>query len=263
MPYRKEQFINGEIYHIVVRGVNGNEIFKDIDDHYRGVFSIYEFNNAKEVKISERRKVRLKLKEQIKIITREFQKIKKEIERGRASADFFQISQGPTSIDPRDKIVEVLVFCIMPNHLHLLLRQLKNDGIVKFMHKLGTGYGGYFNRKYGRQGHFIQKRFTAVHIQTEEQLKIVFVYIHTNPLSLIEPKWKEFGIKNPERAIKFIENYKWSSYPDYIGKKNFPSVTDRKFLLKIMGGEKGCKEFVDAWIKHKGKIKEFIELSLE
>lgn len=129
------------------------------------------------------------------------------------------------------------------------------------MHKLGTGYGGYFNRKYGRQGHLTQKRFTAVHIKTEEQLKIVFVYIHTNPISLIEPKWKELGIKNSEKAIEFIENYKWSSYRDYIGKKNFPSVTDREFLLKIMGGEKSCKEFVNDWIKYKGEIREFAEIS--
>ncbi|MBU4480699.1 transposase [Patescibacteria group bacterium] len=251
MPYRKEQFVNGEIYHIIVKGVDGNAIFKDIDDHYRGIFSIYEFNNAKRVKIRERRKARLRLKEQMKKIAKEFQKIKT------------QINTGPTSVDSRDKLVEVLTFCIMPNHLHLLVRQIKDGGIIKFMQKLGTGYGGYFNRKYGHQGYVTQKRFTAVHIKTEEQLKIVFVYIHTNSISLIEPKWKEIGIKDPEKAIKFVEEYKWSSYPDYIGKKNFPSVTERDFILKIMGGEQGCKDFVESWIRYKGKIREFADLALE
>lgn len=131
------------------------------------------------------------------------------------------------------------------------------------MSKLGIGYGGYFNRKYGREGHVFQKRFTAVHIKNEDQLKTVFVYIHTNPISLIEPKWKEIGIKNSEKVIKFLENYKWSSYPDYIGKKNFPSVTDREFILKIIDGEEGCKEFVESWVRYKGKIREFVELTLE
>jgi len=249
MPYRKEQFVNGEIYHLVVKGINGNEIFKDIDDHYRGVFSIYEFNNAKQVTIRQRRKERMRFKEEMKKITQEFQKV--------------SVDRNPLSVDFRDKLVEVLAFCIMPNHLHLLLRQLKEGGIIKFMLKLGAGYGGYFNRKYNHEGHVFQKRFTAVHIKNEEQLKTVFVYIHTNPISLIEPKWKEIGIKNPEKCIQFLEEYRWSSYLDYIGKKSFPSVSDRDFILRIMGGEEGCKEFVEAWIKYKGKIKEFPELSLE
>ncbi len=251
MPYRKEQFVNGEIYHIIVKGVDGNVIFKNIDDHYRGAFSIYEFNNAKRVEIRERRRERAKIKEQIKKVSREFEKIKN------------QVCGGPTSADSRDKMVEVLAFCVMPNHLHLLLRQLREGGINKFMVKLGTGYGGYFNRKYSHQGHVFQKQFTAVHIKNEEQLKTVFVYIHINPVSLIEPIWKEKGIKNPKKVIKFLEDYKWSSYPDYIGKKSFPSVTDRDFISKIIGGEQGCKEFVESWIKYKGEIRKFAKLALE
>jgi putative transposase len=159
--------------------------------------------------------------------------------------------------------VEVLAFCVMPNHLHLLLKQLKENGITNFMKKFGVGYGGYFNRKYHRKGYVFQNRFVAVPIKTDDQLKTVFVYIHTNPISLIEPKWKEVGIKDPEKAIEYVENYKWSSYPDYIGKKNFPSVTERDFILKVMGGKEGCKDFVDNWIRYKGKIKEFSELALE
>jgi len=252
MPYRKEQFVNGETYHIVVKGIDENVLFKDINDYYREVFSIYEFNNAKPVVIKERRKERAKIKSQTKKVAQEFEKLLKGTNRD------------PTSVDSRDKLVEVLAFCIMPNHLHLLVRQLVEGGISKFIKKLNGGYGGYFNRKYKRKGYVFQDRFTAVHIKTEEQLKVVFVYIHTNPISLIEPKWKEIGIKNPEKAIEFLENeYRWSSYPDYIGKKNFPSVTDREFVLKVMGGEEGCKEFVRAWIKYKGKIREFAELALE
>jgi len=152
----------------------------------------------------------------------------------------------------------------MPNHLHLLVRQLVEGGITKFMKKLNGGYGGYFNRKYERKGYVFQNRFVAVHIKDEDQLKVVFVYIHTNPISLIEPKWKEIGIKNPNKVIEFLENeYRWSSYFDYLGKKNFPSVTERDFILKIMGGEKGCKEFVENWIRYKGEIKEFNKLALE
>ena len=237
MPYRKTQFVNGEIYHLVIRRMGEELLFKNIDDHYRGVFSIHEFNNINPVVIRERRRLRV------------------EIKRERVS-----------ETDTRDKVVEVLLFCLMPNHIHLLVRQLKEGGIVKFMNKIGAGYSGYFKRKYSlkRREHFFSSRYTAVHIKTENQLKVVFTYIHTNPISLIEPDWKEKGIKNPERVIKFLEEeYRWSSFFDYLGKKNFPSVTDREFILKIMGGEEGCKEAIENWARHKGEIKKYAELALE
>ena len=237
MPYRKQQFVNEEIYHIVLRGIDDNLIFKDIDDYYRGIFSIYEFNTTKPVTIQSRRKIRATIKKK---------------NRGRASI-----------LDERDKLVEVLAFCFMPNHIHLLLKQLKSGGITKFMSKVGTGYGRYFNKKYNRRGYVFQNRFLAVHIKDDEQLKTVFVYIHTNPIALIEPNWKEKGIKNPKKIIKSLENYKWSSYSDYILKKNFPSITNRDFLLKIMKGKRGCKEFVDYWVKYKGEIRKFANLALE
>lgn len=237
MPYRQQQFAKGEIYHVVLRSIDNNLLFRDIDDYYRGIFSIYEFNTTESVTIRERREARVKIK---------------------------QVSRGPTSVtDKRSKLVEVLAFCLMPNHPHLLLRQIKNDGITKFMRKIGTGLAGYLNRKYDRKGHVFQNRFSAVHIKDESQLKNVFVYIHTNPIALIEPEWKEKGIKDPEKAIKFLEEYKWSSYPDYIGKNNFPSVTDRGFILEVMGGKQACKEFVENWMRYKGEISEFTELALE
>lgn len=248
MPYRKVRLVNNEIYHIVARAIDNNTIFKNIDDKYRGIFSIYEFNNAKQVVIRERRQARAKIK-------KEFKKIAKDlVDRDPVSVD---------SADSRDKLVEVLAFCIMPNHIHLLVRQIKDSGITKFMVKVGAGYGGYFNRKYSRRGPLFQNRFVAVHIENEEQLKVVFAYIHANPVSLIEPKWKEFGIKNLKKCIEFLENYKWSSYLDYIGKVNFPSVTKRKFMLEMMAGEIACKNCIEDYLKYKGMIKEFDSYTLE
>ena len=234
MPIKRPQLINDEIYHIVVRGVGDSEIFRDDGDYYRAIFSLYEFNTTKPVIIREQRRKR-KLTQSI---------------RGLSS-------------DTRDLLVEILAFWFMPNHIHLLLKQIKDGGITQFMRKFGTGYATYFNQKYIRKGHLFQGRFKAVHIKDNEQLKTVFVYIHTNGISLIEPKWKELGIKNPEKVIKFLENYKWSSYSDYLGKKNFPSVTKRDFLLKVMGGSEGCREFVEGWIKHKKELKDFEGIAIE
>ncbi len=220
MAIKRPQLVNNEIYHIVLRGVGDSLIFKDENDYYRGIFSMYEFNTVGSVEIREKRKQR---------------KISKA-------------SGGQTS-DTREQLVEILAFYFMPNHIHLLVRQIKDNGISQFMRKFGTGYATYFNKKYDRKGHLFQGRFRAVHIKTNEQLKTVFVYIHTNGISLIEPKWKESGVKNPKKVIEFLENYKWSSYPDYLGKKNFPSVTKRDFLLEVMGGKEGCRSFIENWVK--------------
>jgi putative transposase len=234
MPIKRPSLVNNEIYHIVIRGVENSLIFKDESDYYRGIFSIYEFNNGKPVEIRERRKQR---------------KLEK--------------ASGGMSSDTRDLLVEILAFCFMPNHIHLLVKQLKKDGISEFMRKVGTGYASYFNKKYARKGHLFQARFGAVHIKTEEQFKNVFVYIHTNPSSLVNPDWKEKGIKDPRKVIEFLGNYRWSSYLDYIGEKNFPSVTNRKLLSKILEGEKGCQKFVENWILYKAEIKDLGLVVLE
>ncbi len=241
MPYRKEKFVTGEIYHVVIRAIDENVIFKNVDDYYRGIFSLYEFNTTKAVVIRDRRKVR--------------SHIKKILRKANRDPRF--------AADSRDKIVEVLAFCFMPNHLHLLVRQSRSDGITKFMTKLGIGYGKYFNTKYGRKGYIFQNRFKAVHIKSDKQLKIVFAYIHSNPISLIEPKWKERGIRNPNKVIKFLESYKWSSYLDYLGLANFPSVTEREFILEILGGQGKCKEFLEDYVKYRGRVEESPELILE
>jgi len=151
MPYRKQQFVNGEIYHVMARRIGENLLFKDIDDYYRGIFSIYEFNTSDLVTIRERRRIRAKIKKINKVNNNSI-----------------------SIIDPRDLFVEILAFCFMPNHIHLLLRQIQDRGISKFMQKFGAGYSAYFKEKYNlqRKGHFFQGRFVSVHIKTNEQLKI-------------------------------------------------------------------------------------------
>jgi len=236
MPIKRPPLINNEIYHIITRGVGDVAIFRNKDDYYRAIFSLYEFNTSvTPITIRERRKARIKSK--------------------KANREQFS--------DDRDLIVEILAFCFMPNHIHLLLRQIKKDGISQFMRKFGAGYATFFNNKYDRKGHLFQGRFRAIHIKTNDQFKNIFVYIHTNGISLLEPKWKENGIKNPEKVIEFLGNYKWSSYPDYIGKNNFPSLTKRDFFLKIMGGTKGYRKIVEDWIKYKGEIENLDDVVLE
>ena len=233
MPRQITPLVNNEIYHIVLRAVGDSIVFKDENDYYRGIFSIYEFNNKKLIEIRKRREERKKEK-----------------------------ASGSLTPAERELFVEILAFCFMPNHIHLLVRQLKDNGISQFMQKVGGGYANYFNKKYNRKGHLFSQ-FRAIYIETDEQLHTVFVYIHANCISLIEPGWKENGIENPEKVIKFLNNFKWSSYQDYIGQKNFLSVTEREFMLETMGGQQGCRESLENWAKYKKRFKDFGDVVLE
>lgn len=236
MAYQRPKLVDDEIYHVVSRAVGDTAIFEAEEDFYRGIFSIYEFNNDNAVNIWRRRRDR---------------KVEKKV-----------LGQTSPTSQERNMFVEVLAFSFMPNHLHLILKQLKENGISKFMQKVGTGYANYFNEKYKRQGHLFNK-FKAIHIKDDDQLKTVFVYVHTNLISMVEPGWKEKGIKNPDKVIEFLENNKRHSYMDYLGKKAFPSVTQRDFLLEVMGGTGGSKIYVDAWIKYKRELKDWAGIVLE
>lgn len=231
--------VNNEIYHICYRAVGDAKIFKDENDHFRGIFSCYEFNNNHPVTIWKRRRDRI-------------------VEKKRESGDVGHL----TILDERDKFLEIFAFCFMPNHIHLVVKQLKENGVSSFVQKLGSGYANYANRKYQRKGHLFNK-FKAFHITSDNQLKNVITYVHCNPISLIEPRWKERGIKNPKRVLEFLVKYRWSSYQDYIGIKNFPSVTTRDFILELMNGEDGVQEAIKDWVAYKNEITAIDYVTLE
>lgn len=231
MPIRKTQFVNEEYYHVIIRSVGDTQVFLNEDDYFRGIFSIYEFNNSSSTTIWLRRIQRKKEK-------------------------LIEVSGISIAQADRERFVDVLAFAIMPNHIHLLVKQLKDNGISNFMKKIGGGYANYFNKKYKRKGHLFCT-FQSVHIAGDSQFRNVFSYIHCNPISLIEPGFKENRVKDPKKAIEFLNNYKWSSYRDYIGVKGFPSMTQRDFILEMFGGFNGCKNEVENWIKYKSNKRSF------
>jgi putative transposase len=115
------------------------------------------------------------------------------------------------------KLISVLGYCLMPNHFHLILYEHTEGGISKFMGKLLTAYSMYFNTKYERSGPLFTRPFRSEHIGDESQYMYIFSYVHLNPLSIIDKNWKETGVKNKKEAKKFLENYQWSSYQDFLG----------------------------------------------
>ena len=150
---------------------------------------------------------------------------------------------------PRKLLVNILAFCLMPNHYHLLLRPLVDKGMSLFMKKLNGGYVKYFNNKYERTGTLFERRYKSILVNNESHFIHLPYYIHFNPLDLIAPEWRKGKLRNYQKALDFLNSYRWCSHSDYMGKKNFPSVTQRSFLLKVFGREKGYEQKITSWLK--------------
>jgi putative transposase len=143
-----------------------------------------------------------------------------------------------------------------------MLRQKVNNGISLFMQKMGTGYAQYFNKKYERVGPLFQGKYKIEAIKNESHLIHLPYYIHANPLDLTMPGWRERELASHKRALQFLEGYRWSSFPDYIGMHNFPSVTQREFLLEFAGGAKNYRARFTSWLKEMN-LEEIAHLTLE
>ncbi len=231
---KKITFENNEIYNIYNRGVEKRKIFLDDKDCLRFIHDLFEFND--EVPAEN---IYYKL----------------------SRIESYEVE--PSKIrEPRKLLLDILVFCLMPNHFHLIVRQLKDNGIVRFMQKLGTGYTMSFNKKHERVGHLFQGAFRAIKVSKEPHFYHLPYYIHLNPLDIEFSGWRDGKLKNYKQAIKFLNNYRWSSYLDYIGTKNFPSVSHRRFLLEVFGGTEKYKQSIKQWLKNL-ELERINELVLE
>ncbi|MBI3632458.1 MAG: transposase [Candidatus Vogelbacteria bacterium] len=147
-------------------------------------------------------------------------------------------------------LVRIHSFVLMPNHFHFLIEPLNDSAITVFMHKLGTAYTMYFNKKHRRVGSLFQGPFKAISVKNEAYFNYLPYYIHLNPLDLSYPSWREQKLKDYNNAFKFLNEYRWSSYLDYIGVKNYPSIIYRDLLLEILGNPLRQKGEMKEWLKN-------------
>ncbi|PIW76451.1 MAG: hypothetical protein CO001_01275, partial [Candidatus Portnoybacteria bacterium CG_4_8_14_3_um_filter_40_10] len=121
--------------------------------------------------------------------------------------------------------------------------------ISLFMKKLNGGYVQYFNKRHERTGTLFERKYKSVLVDNQAHFIHLPYYIHLNPLDLVVPEWRQRKIKNLSKTMNFLNSYRWSSHLDYCGKNNFPSVTQRDFLLEIFQGENGYKRTIKDWLK--------------
>ncbi len=206
---RKIVFAEGEIYHIYNRGTDKRDVFLCPHDRLRFINDLCFMNNANTV-----------------------------THNGEVLHRHLQCEDPITFNHTSVKLVDILAFVIMPNHYHLMLKQRVPHGISAFMHKLGTAYTMYFNRKYPRSGVLFQGRFQAINITKEAHFGYLPFYLHANSLKLYP------GPSSIPVQMRLLEEYKWSSYRDYAGIDNFPEVTSRGLLNEYFEQEGGFISYI-------------------
>ena len=150
-----------------------------------------------------------------------------------------------------DRTTDVLAFSFMPNHLHLLLRQLVDNGISKFMQKLTTAYVMYYNKKYKHTGGLFEGKFKSEHVSEERYLKYLFSYIHLNPIKLIQKDWKEVGVKNKKETLEYLYNYQYSSYLDYLGIERIQNnILNKETFPKYFPNKKSFTKEIFEWLNY-------------
>lgn len=170
----------GEYYHLYNRGVEKRNTFLTKQDYNRFKRLLYVANGTEN------------------FVFRDIErKALKDINRG-------------------EPLVAIAVWVLMPNHFHILVKEIIEGGTTIFMKKLCTGYSSYFNKRHDRVGPLFQGRYKSQHIEEDTHLKYLFAYIHLNPVKLLEPNWKERGIVDSAKIKEFLLAYEHSSYPSYI-----------------------------------------------
>jgi putative transposase len=178
----REIFAIDEWYHCYTRGVDKRTVFEDVSEYERFKHLLYLCNGTKTVHRSNLS----------------------------ASADIYAADRG-------DPLVAIGAYCLMPNHFHVLIREVREGGLSEFMRKVGIAYALFFNKKHDRVGNLFVKPFRAKHVSDDEYFKRVAQYIHLNPAELFEPGWKEGRVGDMHRLREALAAYPHSSLPDYRG----------------------------------------------
>ncbi|MBN2484225.1 MAG: transposase [Candidatus Omnitrophica bacterium] len=211
--------VNEGVYHVFTKSIAGFRIFNNLRDYMRIEGLILYYQNSINIRFSYR---------------------------DRFTRQKSSLVGGIESTNPEEKIVNIIAYCIMPTHLHFILKQLKEHGISAFMGKILNSYSKYFNTKYKRKGPLWEGRFKRVLVESDEQLLHLTRYVHLNPVTA-------GFINNPE-------DWSASSYREYVFRKfQKEKICQYQDLLAIKPTR--YRQFVEGRISYQrqlAKIKDFL-----
>ena len=141
---------------------------------------------------------------------------------------------------PRNKkdykpLVEIVSYCLNPNHYHLVLKQLTDGGISELMKRLNGGYAWYFNNKHKRSGALFQGKFKSVHIDDNDYLLHLSVYVNLN--------YKVHQLSG--RTAKLCR----SSWEEYVGNSKEKGLCKKDIVLEQFKNKSDYRNFAEDSVK--------------
>ena len=220
---RKDALAVGEVYHIYNKSIAKYRIFNNDPEYIRMMSVIRYYQGGKPaVKFSDFIRSAMVKKEN-------YPNIK-------------------ISVPEPKKIVEILAYCLMPTHLHLILKQLKEKGISVFMNHIQNSYTRYFNTKHRRRGPLWEYHFDNRLIRTDNDLLGMTRYLHLNPATA--------------RIVKKPKQWPWSSYKEYL-RENGDNENICKFADIIDIKPNSYREFVEDRIAHQRELARLKDLLID
>jgi putative transposase len=188
----------GELYHVYNHGVDDRNIFIDEYDSFRFLESLTFFNT----------------------------------EEALGGIYLCSIQETGLIVDkkPQKKLVNIIAYCLNPNHYHLLLEQVTENGISEFMQRVGGGYTKYYNGKHKRKGSLFRGTFKSSWVNSNEYLLYLSAYINLN-----------FRVhKLPEELLTIVR----SSMDEYAGRVKI-QVCKKDIILEQFKNSKEYEEYTE------------------
>ena len=212
---------NGETYHVLNRSIASEEIFINRRELSRALNLIDYYRFPQKLSFSKFKKLSIETRSNyISEIKRKYK-----------------------------AFVEIYTFAFMPDHYHLLLKQIQDNGIRTFASNFQNGFAKYHNLKNKRDGSLFKSPFRTKWISSDEVFLHVSRYIHLNPVTSYLIEYKD------------LETYPWTSYPFYLGGLK-SDMLNSEFLLKIAGEKDNYGKFVSNQVDYQRRLKKIKSLLL-
>ena len=219
---RKEPFFVGDIVHIYNRGNRKQEIVRNDKDRWNFLQILYYFNNEHSP-------------------ANPMQSLQRVLK-----SDFNTKLVWPSVWGEHNPLVEILAFVLMDNHYHLVLKEIVEGGVTRFMRKFGTGMTNRFNTRYKETGRLFQGAYRARRVDKDNYLQYLMVYIHIKNVFELYPGGFENALRNFDDAFEFALQHQYSSLGAHFSDAHIshPIVSvDDEVVAQTLGNKEDFKEF--------------------
>lgn len=204
---RVEPYTIDSYLHVIKRGARGMNIVREESDYWRFLRMIFLLND-------------------------------KHFDRYWRDGNLNDIFSRPEHLPPREPIVEVVAYTLLPNHFHLVLHEVLEGGTTLFMKRLGQSMTNHSNEKYGEKGSLFQGSYRSKTINEDQYLRYAAIYVMVKNTFELYPEGGLLSAQhNFDEAWRWAEQYNFSSLGDYSGARDNSPILNKGLLGEIFTPE--------------------------